>query len=156
LAAELTTPIAPRAEQIITMYLLLNSDKHKTLIQLATGFGKSFMLGLMARYLNLFHNKKVTVVVPNEVLAAIQQQKYAPWASKVGDDLFADTVDIHYCTYFDFLAGNIPLNAVILVDEIDSLFFEDKPAIVGNKFISSILLLNKYTVIGVTATFRGD
>jgi len=31
------------------------------------------MFGLMARYLNLFYNVKVVVVVPNEVLAAIQQ-----------------------------------------------------------------------------------
>jgi len=54
------------------MYLLLNSQHHRTLIQLVTGFGKSFMLGLMARYLNLIHNKKVAIVVPNEVLAAIQ------------------------------------------------------------------------------------
>jgi hypothetical protein len=29
------------------------------------------MFGLMARYLNLFHEKKIVVVVPNEVLAAI-------------------------------------------------------------------------------------
>lgn len=31
------------------------------------------MLGLMARYLNLMHEIKVAVVVPNEVLAAVQQ-----------------------------------------------------------------------------------
>jgi len=54
------------------MYLLLNSYHHRTLIQLVTGFGKSFMLGIMARYINLVHNKKVAVVVPNEVLASIQ------------------------------------------------------------------------------------
>jgi hypothetical protein len=29
------------------------------------------MFGLLARYLNLFHNNKMVVVVPNEVLAAI-------------------------------------------------------------------------------------
>jgi hypothetical protein len=46
------------------------------------------MLGMMARYLNLYYNKKVAVVVPNECLAAIQEQKYAPWANKVGDALF--------------------------------------------------------------------
>jgi len=31
------------------------------------------MLGLMARYINLTTGNKVAVVVPNEVLAAIQQ-----------------------------------------------------------------------------------
>jgi hypothetical protein len=31
------------------------------------------MLGLMARHLNLIQGNKVVVVVPNEVLAAIQQ-----------------------------------------------------------------------------------
>jgi hypothetical protein len=30
------------------------------------------MFGLMARYLSLFHNKKVVVVVPNDVLSAVQ------------------------------------------------------------------------------------
>jgi superfamily II DNA or RNA helicase len=53
------------------MYLLLNSQHHRIIIQLATGFGKSFMFGLMARYLNLIQGNKVAVVVPNEVLAAI-------------------------------------------------------------------------------------
>jgi uncharacterized protein (DUF1499 family) len=41
------------------------------------------------------------------------------------------------------------------VDEIDTLFFNDKPKLKGTKFISVILLLNKYKVIGMTATFRG-
>ena len=63
----------------------------------------------MARYLNLTTGKKVAVVVPNEVLAAIQQQKYSPWANKVGDGLFATNSDIHYCTYSDLLTGNIPI-----------------------------------------------
>jgi len=138
------------------MYLLLNSQHHWILIQLTTGFGKSFMLGLMARYLNLIHGKKVIVVVPNEVLAAIQQDKYSPWASKVGDHLFVTNADIHYCTYEDFLTGKISLSAVLFVDEIDSLFFADTPKIVDGRLLSSILLLNKYKVIGVTATFRGD
>ena len=125
------------------MYLLLNSQ-HRTLIQLVTGFGKSFMLGLMARYINLVHNKKVIVVVPNQVLAAIQQDKYCPWSSKVGDDLFTIKADIHYCTYEDFLTGNIPTSAAILVDEVDSLFFADAPRIINGELLSAILLLNKY------------
>jgi len=102
------------------------------------------MLGLMARYLNLIHNKKVVVVVPNEVLAAIQQDKYSPWSSKIGDDLFTIKADIHYCTYEDFLTGNIPTSAAILVDEVDSLFFADAPRIINGELLSAILLLNKY------------
>jgi hypothetical protein len=34
---------------------------------------------------------------------------------------------IFYCTYEDFLSGNIPLGTILLVDEIDTLFFNDKP-----------------------------
>jgi hypothetical protein len=44
---------------------------------------------------------------------------------------------------------------VLFVDEIDSLFFADVPTIRNAKLISAILLLNKYKVIGMTATFRG-
>jgi hypothetical protein len=43
-----------------------------------------------------------------------------------------------------------------MVDEIDALFFNDKPKLKDNKLISTILLLNKYEVVGMTATFRGD
>jgi superfamily II DNA or RNA helicase len=69
------------------MYLMLDSVRGfgTTLLQLPTGTGKSIMFGLMARYINK-HLKdelggKVVVVVPTEVLAAIQQYKYSPWAS---------------------------------------------------------------------------
>jgi superfamily II DNA or RNA helicase len=41
-------------------------------MQLPTGCGKSYMFGMLARYLNLILGKKVAVVVPNETLAAIQ------------------------------------------------------------------------------------
>jgi len=146
----------PKLEQLVTMYLLLNSQHHKTLIQLATGFGKSFMLGLMARYLNLIHGKKIAVVVPNEVLAAIQQQKYSPWSSKDIAELFLGIASINYCTYEDLLVGVVPVSTILLVDEIDSLFFTDVPVVTGNRFTSAILLLNKYRVIGMTATFRGE
>ena len=71
IAAEIL--VAPRAAQLVVMFLLLTSTKSRTLIQLVTAFGKSMMFGLMARYLNLFYGKKMVVVVPNEVLAAIQQ-----------------------------------------------------------------------------------
>jgi Rad3-related DNA helicase len=63
--------VVPRPAQLAIIFLLLTSIATRSLIQLVTGFGKSLMLGLMARYLNLIHNKKVVVVVPNEVLAAI-------------------------------------------------------------------------------------
>jgi len=43
-----------------------------------------------------------------------------------------------------------------MLDEIDSLFFSDAPKIVDGRLISSIILLNKYKVIGMTATFRGQ
>jgi superfamily II DNA or RNA helicase len=69
------------------MYLLLTSQHQRTLVQLVTGFGKSLMFGLMAQYLNQTYNTKVVVVVPNETLAAVQQKKYCPTASKVGDNL---------------------------------------------------------------------
>jgi hypothetical protein len=42
-----------------------------------------------------------------------------------------------------------------LIDELDSLFFSDSPKLVGKKFLSVILLLNKYKIIGMSATFRG-
>ena len=42
------------------------------------------------------------------------------------------------------------------MDEVDELFFTDKLKVKGNKIMSTILLLNKYEVIGMTATFRGD
>ena len=48
------------------------------------------------------------------------------------------------------------MDAVILIDEVDALFFTDKPEVRGTKIMSTILLLNKYEVIGMTATFRGD
>jgi MoxR-like ATPase len=114
------------------------------LAQLPTGTGKSLMFGLLARYLNL-QGQKVAVIVPNEVLTAIQQDIYSPWASKSHSNIFeSNAVTINYCTYGDFLTGNIPLATVCLIDEIDSLFFSDVPKLEGDKFISAVLLLNKY------------
>ncbi len=63
---------------------------------------------------------------------------------------------IHYCTYVDLLSGRIPATTVLLVDEIDSLFFADKVELVQGRLLSAVLLLNKHKVIGMTATFRGD
>ena len=140
------------------MYLLLGGINvfSTALLQLATGTGKSLMFGLLARYLNLLHHKKMVVVVPNEALAATQQQRYSPWSSKIGDDLFANNTDIHYCTYADVLMRKISTDAILLVDEIDSLFFADKVELINGRLLSAILLLNKHKVIGMTATFRGD
>jgi hypothetical protein len=36
------------------------------------------------------------------------------------------------------------------------LFFNDTPKLEGSKFSSALLLLNKYQVIGMSATFRGE
>jgi hypothetical protein len=90
------------------------------------------------------------------VLAAIQQQKYSPWSSKDIGDLFLDNNLSSYCTYSDLLTGNIPANTILFVDEIDSLFFSDAPIISHNRLLSAVLHLNKYKVIGMTATFRGE
>ena len=54
----------------------------------------------MAHYLNI-HNK-VVEVVPNDVLAAIQQKEYSPWASKDIEELVLKDTSISYCTYADF------------------------------------------------------
>jgi hypothetical protein len=70
---------------------------------------------------------------------------YSPWASKSHSNVFESVaITINYCTYEDFLTAKIPLSTVCLVDEIDSLFFADAPKLEGDKFISAILLLNKY------------
>ena len=59
-----------RPEQLITLGLLLLSQKHTTLVQLATGEGKSMMLAILAQYLNLTTRKKVIVLVPSAFLHA--------------------------------------------------------------------------------------
>lgn len=53
------------------MGLMLKSSKYRNLVQLATASGKSFMLGIMAAYLNNKYKQKVVVVVPTDTLAAI-------------------------------------------------------------------------------------
>lgn len=85
------------------------------------------MFCLLARYDNLL-GKKVTNIVPNEVLAVLQQDMYSPWASKSHSNLFESAaISINYCTYEDFFTAKIPLSTVCLVDEIDSIFFADAP-----------------------------
>jgi len=41
-------------------------------MQLPTAFGKSYMNGVMAKYANKIIGSKVAVIVPNDVLAAVQ------------------------------------------------------------------------------------
>jgi hypothetical protein len=63
------------------------------------------MFGLLARYYHL-QGKKVAVIVPNEVLATIQQDMYSPWAGKSHSDIFEpNALTINYCTYEDFLTA---------------------------------------------------
>jgi superfamily II DNA or RNA helicase len=69
------------------MFLVLTSPNQTTLIQLATGFGKSLMLALMAQWINTFQNKKVIIVVPSAFLHAYQQFFYCPSASEIPDDI---------------------------------------------------------------------
>ena len=64
--------------------------------------------------------------------------------------------EVHYCTYENFLTGNIPEGTILLVDEIDTIFFSDTPRLIRGKLISSVLLLNKYKIYGMSATFRGE
>jgi hypothetical protein len=77
-------------------------------------------------------------------------------SSKDIGDLFLNSNTISYCTHSDLLAGNIPINTILFIDEIDSLFFSDAPVISGIKLLSSILMMNKYKIVGMTATFRGE
>ena len=75
----------------------------------------------------------------------------------IHDDLWDDNVkSVYYCTNDDFLTGKIPLNVILLVDEIDLLFFNDLPKIIKGRLISSVLLLSKYKVYVLSATFRGN
>jgi superfamily II DNA or RNA helicase len=138
------------------MYFMLTSTHLRILLQLPTGTGKSLMFGLMSRYINKIQAKKTVVAVPNKVLAAIQQQKYSPCSSKDIGDVFLNNALINYCTYFDVLTGNIPIDTIVFIDEIDSLFFSDTPIVNRTRFLSAILLMNKYKIIGMTATFRGE
>lgn len=94
-------------EQLVIMNLLLTSKKHTTLVQLATGFGKSLMLALMAKYVNTFLGKKVIIAVPSAFLHAYQQHFYCPTASKIPEDITDPvTKDISYCSFKRFNASD--------------------------------------------------
>jgi superfamily II DNA or RNA helicase len=142
------------------MFLLITSPKHSTLIQLATGFGKSLMLALMAQWINMFRDKKVIVVVPSAFLHAYQQFFYCRSASEIPDDITDSSCkDIFYCSYDRFNAPEfkMPADTTILVDEFHELFFNQSVAVVNGKLVSTILKFKAATkLIGVSATFRGD
>ena len=76
-----------RPDQLVVMGLLLKSQHHTTLTQLATGFGKSLMLALLAKYINKTTGKKVIILVPSAFLHAYQQYFYCPSASNIPDDI---------------------------------------------------------------------
>jgi len=80
--------------------LLLHSQEHTTLIQLATGFGKSLILALLATHLNQTTGKKVIVVVPTPFLHLYQESNYCLSASRDPADLFDSAVTkISYCSF---------------------------------------------------------
>lgn len=60
-----------RVDQLILIGMLLLSKKYVNLAQLATNFGKSFIMGIMAFFLNQEHKEKVVVVTPTDTLAAV-------------------------------------------------------------------------------------
>jgi ERCC4-related helicase len=69
IATQLPIPITLRHEQLVFMFLMITSNKKLTLIELATGVGKSVMFALLAQYLCKKTGKKVLVLVPSEILA---------------------------------------------------------------------------------------
>jgi len=76
-----------KPDQLVVMGLLLKSQHHTILTQLATGFGKSLMLALLAKYINKTTGKKVIILVPSTFLHAYQQYFYCPSASKIPDNI---------------------------------------------------------------------
>ena len=53
------------------MGMLLFSKKYVNLAQLATNFGKSFMMGMIAVFINQKYKEKVVVVTPTDTLASV-------------------------------------------------------------------------------------
>jgi superfamily II DNA or RNA helicase len=92
------------------MFLLITSNKQLSLIELATGTGKSVMLALMAQYFNTILGKKVLVLVPSEVLKLDQTCCYCTNYSKAEAQLYeSDVPAIYYSTFEDVLSdGRIP------------------------------------------------
>ena len=110
----------------MTLGLLLLSKTHTTLIQLATGFGKSLMLAILAQYWSTTTRKKIIVLVPSAFLHAYQQHFYCPTASKINDDIADPTCkQIFYCNFERFVAPKfvMPADTILLVDEFHEIFF---------------------------------
>jgi len=102
------------------------------------------MLALMAQWINIFHNKKVIIVVPSAFLHAYQQFFYCPSASEIPDDITDPTCkQIFYCSYDRFNAPDfaIPTGTVLLADEFHEIFFNQPVTIVNGKLVSIILKL---------------
>lgn len=95
-------------------------------MQLATGFGKSLLLGVIAEHINITTGKKVFVVVPTSFLQLYQEINYCPNASRVPEDLTETRApNIFYCCYEQFMATKLimPTDTILLVDEFHELFF---------------------------------
>ena len=149
-----------RPEQLVIMGLLLKSQQHATLVQLATGFGKSLILALLANYLNKTTGKKVIILVPSAFLHAYQQFFYCPTASNIPDKITdPNAKNIFYCTFDRFNAPEfeMPIDAILLVDEFHDIFFNQPATVINGKLVSTILKLRASAkLIGESATFRGD
>ena len=59
-----------RPEQLVTIGLMLTTQKHTTLFQAATGTGKSLIFGVTGVYIHKTTGKKVMILVPTEFLHA--------------------------------------------------------------------------------------
>lgn len=141
------------------MGLLLHSQNHTTLIQLATGFGKSLILALLAVHLHQTTGKKVIVVVPTPFLHLYQESNYCLNASRDPADLLDPAlVKISYCSFDQFLSAQlVTTGAVLLVDEFHEIFFNQRLQVIGGKLISVVQhFAIAHKVIGVSATFRGE
>ena len=116
------------------------------------------MIYLMARYINIkYPELKIAIAVPGLTLAAKQQHLYCPWANKAFSNLFEDVNGIFVCIHDDLLKSKVlPDGTILFIDEIDSIFFDIKPKLQNKSLISPILILNRYKVIGLTATLRGN
>lgn len=89
-----------KPEQLVVMGLLLHSQEHTTLIQLATGFGKSLILALLAQQVHATTGKKVIVVVPTPFLHLYQESNYCLAASRDPADLLDPALArISYCSF---------------------------------------------------------
>lgn len=129
-------------------------------MQLATGFGKSFLLGLLAQHLNIQTGKKVLVVVPTPFLQLYQESNYCPTASKVPEEIAdPNCPNIFYCCYDQFMTASftVPTDTILLVDEFHELFFNKLVGVINGRLVSVVQkLTSAQKVIGVSATFHEE